>query len=116
MQDAKAAIDEARARQLNSSWLHICQYLIDFQQRDTQGMEREAGSHAAIFWYCGAVIPNMPSGLASRIWLQAASLSYGDLDTMSGRPSLDALRTSATRLLRIAYRLKGAWTIRPELL
>jgi len=42
LQQAKATIDEARSRQLDSPWLHLCLYLIDFQQRDDLGMEREA--------------------------------------------------------------------------
>jgi tetratricopeptide (TPR) repeat protein len=42
LQQAKATIDEARSHQLDSTWLHLCLYLIDFQQRDAQGMEREA--------------------------------------------------------------------------
>jgi tetratricopeptide (TPR) repeat protein len=42
LQQARATVEEARARQLDSTWLHLCLYLIDFQQRDTQGMEHES--------------------------------------------------------------------------
>jgi tetratricopeptide (TPR) repeat protein len=40
--EAKAAAESARARQLDSPWLHICLYLIAYEQRDSQGMTREA--------------------------------------------------------------------------
>jgi hypothetical protein len=40
--EAKAAAESARARQLDSPWLHICLYLIAYEQRDTQEMARQA--------------------------------------------------------------------------
>lgn len=40
--EAKAAAESARARQLDSPWLHICLYLIAYEQGDTQGMARQA--------------------------------------------------------------------------
>jgi len=40
--EAKAAAESARARQLDSPWLHICLYLIAYEQEDSQGMAREA--------------------------------------------------------------------------
>jgi tetratricopeptide (TPR) repeat protein len=40
--EAKAAAESARARQLDSPWLHICLYLIAYEQADSQGMAREA--------------------------------------------------------------------------
>ncbi len=39
--EAKAAAESARSRQLDSPWLHLCLYLIAFQQGDAQGMEQE---------------------------------------------------------------------------
>ncbi len=39
--EAKAAAESARARQLDSPWLHICLYLIAYEQGDSQGMARE---------------------------------------------------------------------------
>lgn len=41
--EAKAAAESARIRQLDSPWLHICLYLIAYEQADSQGMTREAG-------------------------------------------------------------------------
>jgi tetratricopeptide (TPR) repeat protein len=40
--EAKAAAESARARQLDSPWLHICLYLIAYEQADSQEMAREA--------------------------------------------------------------------------
>ena len=40
--EAKAAAESARARQLDSPWLHICLYLIAYEQGDSQGMALEA--------------------------------------------------------------------------
>jgi tetratricopeptide (TPR) repeat protein len=40
--EAKAAAESARARQLDSPWLHICLYLIAYEQGDSQGMAFEA--------------------------------------------------------------------------
>jgi tetratricopeptide (TPR) repeat protein len=40
--EAKAAAESARARQLDSPWLHICLYLIAYEQTDSQGMVQEA--------------------------------------------------------------------------
>jgi tetratricopeptide (TPR) repeat protein len=40
--EAKAAAESARARQLDSPWLHVCLYLIAFEQGDSQEMAREA--------------------------------------------------------------------------
>jgi tetratricopeptide (TPR) repeat protein len=40
--EAKAAAESARARQLDSPWLHICLYLIAYEQADSQTMAREA--------------------------------------------------------------------------
>jgi tetratricopeptide (TPR) repeat protein len=40
--EAKAAAESARARQLDSPWLHICLYLIAYQQKDTPEMARQA--------------------------------------------------------------------------
>lgn len=40
--EAKAAAESARARQLDSPWLHVCLYLIAYEQADSQGMAREA--------------------------------------------------------------------------
>jgi eukaryotic-like serine/threonine-protein kinase len=40
--EAKAAAESARARQLDSPWLHICLYLIAYEQADTQEMARQA--------------------------------------------------------------------------
>jgi eukaryotic-like serine/threonine-protein kinase len=40
--EAKAAAESARVRQLDSPWLHICLYLIAYEQRDTQEMARQA--------------------------------------------------------------------------
>jgi eukaryotic-like serine/threonine-protein kinase len=39
--EAKAAAESARARQLDSPWLHICLYLIAYEQRDAQEMARQ---------------------------------------------------------------------------
>lgn len=39
---AKSAADDARARQLDSPWLHLWLYLTAYQQGDASGMEREA--------------------------------------------------------------------------
>lgn len=39
--EAKAAAESARVRQLDSPWLHICLYLIAYQQGDSQGITRE---------------------------------------------------------------------------
>ena len=39
--EAKAAAESARSRQLDSPWLHLCLYLIAFQQGDARGMEQE---------------------------------------------------------------------------
>jgi eukaryotic-like serine/threonine-protein kinase len=40
--EAKAAAESARARQLDSPWLHVCLYLIAHEQADSQAMAREA--------------------------------------------------------------------------
>jgi tetratricopeptide (TPR) repeat protein len=40
--EAKAAAESARARQLDSPWLHICLYLIAFEQADAPEMARQA--------------------------------------------------------------------------
>lgn len=40
--EAKAAAESARARQLDSPWLHMCLYLIAYEQKDTQEMARQA--------------------------------------------------------------------------
>jgi tetratricopeptide (TPR) repeat protein len=40
--EAKAAAESARARQLDSPWLHICLYLIAYEQRDSSEMARQA--------------------------------------------------------------------------
>jgi len=40
--EAKAAAESARARQLDSPWLHICLYLIAYEQGNSQEMAREA--------------------------------------------------------------------------
>ena len=40
--EAKAAAESARARQLDSPWLHICLYLIAYELGDTQEMARQA--------------------------------------------------------------------------
>jgi tetratricopeptide (TPR) repeat protein len=42
LSEAKAAAESARARQLDSPWLHICLYLIAYEQADSQEMAREA--------------------------------------------------------------------------
>jgi tetratricopeptide (TPR) repeat protein len=40
--EAKAAAESARARQLDSPWLHICLYMIAYEQGDTSEMARQA--------------------------------------------------------------------------
>jgi tetratricopeptide (TPR) repeat protein len=40
--EAKAAAQSARARQLDSPWLHICLYLIAYEQGDAQEIARQA--------------------------------------------------------------------------
>jgi tetratricopeptide (TPR) repeat protein len=40
--EAKAAAESARARQLDSPWLHLCLYLIAYEQADTPEMDRQA--------------------------------------------------------------------------
>ena len=40
--EAKAAAESARARELDSPWLHICLYLIAYEQRDPSEMARQA--------------------------------------------------------------------------
>jgi eukaryotic-like serine/threonine-protein kinase len=40
--EAKAAAESARARQLDSPWLHLCLYLIAYEQRDMPEMARQA--------------------------------------------------------------------------
>jgi serine/threonine protein kinase len=42
LQEAKAAVQEAQARHLDSPGLHLCMYVVDFLQRDTEGIAREA--------------------------------------------------------------------------
>ena len=39
---AVTTLDDARAHQLDSNWLHLCLYLIEFVQHDPSAMEREA--------------------------------------------------------------------------
>jgi len=41
LEQAKAAAESARSRQLDSPWLHLCLYLIAFQQGDARGMEQQ---------------------------------------------------------------------------
>jgi tetratricopeptide (TPR) repeat protein len=40
--EAKAAVESARTRQLDSPWLHLCLYLIAFEQNDAAEMTRQA--------------------------------------------------------------------------
>jgi eukaryotic-like serine/threonine-protein kinase len=40
--EARAAAESARARQLDSPWLHLCLYLIAYEQKDTAEMARQA--------------------------------------------------------------------------
>ena len=42
LSEARAAAESARARQLDSPWLHICLYLIAYEQADSQEMARQA--------------------------------------------------------------------------
>ncbi len=42
LQKAKIAADDAKAHQLDSSWLNISLYLIDFLQHDTEKMQHDA--------------------------------------------------------------------------
>ena len=56
--EAKAAIEAARRHQLDSPWLHLCLYLIAFEQEDALGMEQElaqlknvAGYEDILFYY-----------------------------------------------------------------
>lgn len=42
LNEARAAADSALSRQLGSPWLHICLYLIAYEQRNSQEMAQEA--------------------------------------------------------------------------
>jgi tetratricopeptide (TPR) repeat protein len=42
LREAKAAVQEAQARHLDSPGLHLYMYVVDFLQRDTEGIGREA--------------------------------------------------------------------------
>jgi eukaryotic-like serine/threonine-protein kinase len=65
LQNAKATADESRANQMDSPWLNISSYLIDFLQHNPAGMQRDA-----------ALLKNQPGFEDVSLYYQAQAAAY----------------------------------------
>ena len=103
--EAKAAAESARARQLDSPWLHICLYLIAYEQRDTQEMARQAAQLQGVSEYQDILLDYQAQAAAREGRLNESRAISAQAVAMA----VDAKQPDTAALYQAQAALNDAW-------